>query len=112
MVNKAQWHKDVNGGSVPLLETPKGDIIRESGVIAILADELGGNNGINLFPKDPIQAAKLRLELENFMKFVQPFGALQMSLGKDEALIDKFGVETLNLYEKMCSGDGWLYGTP
>ena len=30
---KAQWHLDANGGASPLLETPAGDLIPESGVI-------------------------------------------------------------------------------
>ena len=32
--NKAQWHKDVNGGLIPVLETPQGDLIPESSVIS------------------------------------------------------------------------------
>lgn len=31
---KAQWHLDFNGGMVPVLETPQGDLIKESGIIA------------------------------------------------------------------------------
>lgn len=31
---KAQWHKDFNNGFVPVLETPEGTLIKESGVIA------------------------------------------------------------------------------
>ena len=32
--DKAQWHVDVNGGMVPLLETPQGEIVKESAIIA------------------------------------------------------------------------------
>jgi glutathione S-transferase len=31
---KAQWHLDFNGGMVPVLETPQGDLIKESAIIA------------------------------------------------------------------------------
>ena len=40
--NKAQWHKDINGGLVPILETPKGDIVNESAVIMQFAMEMAG----------------------------------------------------------------------
>ena len=30
MTTKAQWHIDANGGFLPLMETPDGDIINES----------------------------------------------------------------------------------
>ena len=39
----------------------------------MFAHEQGGENGVNLFPKDPIQAAKLRVDIENYGKFLQPF---------------------------------------
>lgn len=32
--NKAQWHKDLNGGMVPVMETPQGTLIPESGIVA------------------------------------------------------------------------------
>jgi len=36
---KAQWHLDFNGGLVPILENPNGDLIKESGIIAQFAIE-------------------------------------------------------------------------
>jgi glutathione S-transferase len=51
---KAQWHLDFNGGMVPVLETPEGELIKESSVVAMYAHEAGKDNGIDLFPKDPI----------------------------------------------------------
>ena len=47
---KAPWHVEFNGGMVPVLETPSGDLIKESSIIAIFAHELGGKNGVDLFP--------------------------------------------------------------
>jgi glutathione S-transferase len=57
LAQKAQWHLDFNGGAIPILETPEGDLIKESGIIAQLAVELGGDEGVALIPKDPFQAA-------------------------------------------------------
>ena len=41
LTTKAQWHLDTNGGFVPLLETPDGNIIYESAVIMDFASTLG-----------------------------------------------------------------------
>jgi len=30
---KAAWHLEINGGLVPILETPQGDLIVESSII-------------------------------------------------------------------------------
>ena len=61
---KAQWHLDFNNGFVPILETPQGDLIKESGVIAQLACEMHRDKGVDLIPKDAIQAAKMRLQIQ------------------------------------------------
>ena len=34
MNDKKQWHKDINGGMVPILELTDGTLIRESGIVA------------------------------------------------------------------------------
>jgi glutathione S-transferase len=70
---KAQWHLDFNGGLVPILENPQGELIKESGIIAQFAIELGGDEGVALIPKDPFQAAKMRLEIERCSKIIGPF---------------------------------------
>ena len=44
--NKAQWHKDFNGGMVPIMETPHGDMIPESGIVAQYAIEAKPEGGI------------------------------------------------------------------
>ena len=33
LYNKAPWHVEANGGGAPLLETPQGDLIPESGIV-------------------------------------------------------------------------------
>jgi len=43
---KAQWHLDFNGGSVPVLETPQGTLVPESGIIQSWAQEQNPSGGI------------------------------------------------------------------
>ena len=59
--NKGKWHLDLNGGMIPVLETPAGDQIIESGVVALFATEYAADSGLKLIPSDPIQAAKMRV---------------------------------------------------
>jgi glutathione S-transferase len=49
---KAEWHKEINGGLVPLLETPDGAIIFESAVIAEFASSYQGSKGIPVWPHE------------------------------------------------------------
>ena len=100
---------------VPILETPAGDLIRESGVISQLAVELGKDQGVELVPKDPIAAAKMRLEIEAFRNKTSIFWpVIYPAVGTDLVAIDKFGAELLPIWEAMCakySDDKWLFGT-
>jgi len=56
---------------------------------------LGGSDGVELVPKDPIQAAKLRIQIEKFNSTVGPFWPVVMTRGEDDVAIDKFGDVTL-----------------
>ena len=100
---------------VPILETPAGDLIRESGVISQLAVELGKDQGVELVPKDPIAAAKMRLEIEAFRNKTSIFWpVIGPTIGQDPVAIDKFGAELLPIWEAMCakySDNKWLFGT-
>lgn len=60
-----------------------------------MAIELGGSDGVELVPKDPIQAAKLRIQIEKFNSTVGPFWPVVMTRGEDDVAIDKFGDVTL-----------------
>jgi len=105
----------VNGGTVPLLETPAGDLIKESLIISQFAIEQGKDQGLELVPKDPIVAAKMRLDIEAFVSsrvFSRPI--MYPSRGLDNATIDKFKEAGLPLWEAICAKatDGkWLFGT-
>jgi glutathione S-transferase len=64
--NKGKWHLDLNGGMVPVLETPAGDLIIESSVIMAFAHESAPQSGVNLIPSDPVAAAKMRVAMSKF----------------------------------------------
>ncbi len=81
---KAQWHIDFNGGAVPIMETPDGDLIKEINVIADFANEKGQHNGVDLFPRNLTISAKLRVEIERLDKFKGPIIAAQMARGEDK----------------------------
>lgn len=51
LIEKAQWHLDFNGGLVPILETPTGTMINESGFIAEFGNDFAGpDQGLKLWP--------------------------------------------------------------
>ena len=54
---KAQWHLDFNGGFTPILETPSGDLIPESGIVMSYGLEANASGGIQLIPADALEAA-------------------------------------------------------
>jgi len=49
---KAQWHLDFNGGFIPILETPKGEMINESGVLMDFACTYAEGKGLKLWPHE------------------------------------------------------------
>ena len=79
--DKAPWHVEANGGSAPLLETPQGDLIPESGICMQFAQDSNPNGGIQLFPSDPVQAAKLRLRMDKFGKLLPNMFGVILSRG-------------------------------
>lgn len=68
-----------------------------------------------MVPKDPVEAAKMRLEIEGFRNKTSLFWpVIYPSVGTDLTTIDKFGAELLPVWEAMCaktSDDKWLFGT-
>jgi len=83
-----------------------------------LAIELRSNSGIDLIPKDPIAAAKMRLEIEAFNSKANGFWPIiyhNYNIGTDTDVIDKFGAELLPHWEAIAAkatDDKWLFGTP
>jgi glutathione S-transferase len=70
---KAQWHVDLNGGFVPILEFPDGKQLFESRIIMELAEDLGGEAGLPLYPADPVEKAQYKLKMEQFNKYQAGF---------------------------------------
>ena len=112
--DKAPWHLDFNGGFVPILETPAGDLIKESDIIMHFANEQGGKDGLELVPSDPIEAAKMRVEMANFGKALDGAWPLVMKRGEDVEANENFKINTLPKWEALVSKvpEGkWLFGT-
>ena len=57
MSNKAQWHTDLNSGTIPICEFPDGTMLYETRVLLELANDIGKDKGLELYSKDPLVAA-------------------------------------------------------
>ena len=65
LVKEAQWHLDLNGGFVPILEIQSGRLIPESKIIMAFAEE-STQEGLTLVPKDPLLAVDMRVAMAKF----------------------------------------------
>ena len=77
-----------------------------------LAIELGQNKGVDLVPRDPFAAAKMRLEIERLQPLLNGFYGVYMTRGEDpekNALL----IPTLAEFARMIKkADGkFLFGT-
>ena len=63
MFQKPQWFKDINGGFIPMMEFPNGDIYWESNLLCELIEDAYPNQGYSLLPKDPFERTKLKLTM-------------------------------------------------
>jgi glutathione S-transferase len=119
---KAKWHLEFNEGLVPILETPKGDLIPESGFIAQFAsDYTDDNQGILLWPNEgkPKSDNNLALETAKHRIFIQKFDKLMLS-GFYGAYLSNFCDEEKNknlinvlnkaeeLFKIQMNGSEWL----
>jgi glutathione S-transferase len=59
--DKTQWHIDLNGGTVPILELPSGDVIYDSKILMEYINDAYPNQGYCMLPVDPLQRAHMRL---------------------------------------------------
>ena len=64
---KTPWHLDINKGLVPILETPQGDLIYESGVLIDLIEETNKDKGYPLYPSDPFKKAQMKLDHDKYL---------------------------------------------
>lgn len=111
--NKSQWHHDLNGGMVPVLETPAGDLIIESGVIMAFAQEYAPEIGVNLIPKDPIAAAKMRVAMAKFDSTMSSVWDVFGTRYEDVDKIKACRENSLAKWEALAqvASDKWLQGT-
>ena len=79
-----------------MLETPKGDLIAESAIVAQFAMDMGKGKGLMLWPSEgkendqdaATESAKHRLFMIAFDKFLPVFFPVLMTLFKDEEKIN------------------------
>jgi len=88
---KDSYKKSQNAsGEVPTVVSSKGDIVMESEIAAEYLDAVG-QDGNRLMPEDPVQAAKVRLQMKKFNDVVAPCYQLLMNgdaaTDKDKAAV-------------------------
>lgn len=66
--DKAQWHIDLNGGRVPVIELPDGQTVHDSRICIDFAHDYAPG-GIEFYSKDPVKAAHQRLAIMEFAQF-------------------------------------------
>ena len=114
--SKAGWHTEFNGGMIPVLEVPSGQLIPESQVIADYALQVAGSEqGIKLIPDDPVQAALMRAKMAEFDSKILSFsfGIYFAKYSAGEAM-DKYVANAVPWNEALCpevGSDKWLFGT-
>lgn len=61
---KAEWHKNFNGGFIPVLESPDGTMINESAVIANFACDFARGQGLPLWPHEAAPEGDVAAHME------------------------------------------------
>ncbi|TNV76451.1 hypothetical protein FGO68_gene12864 [Halteria grandinella] len=61
--DKPQWHQEIEGGTIPLLELPAGEILKDSKVLMEYVEETYKNQGYSTLPPDAKLRAKLRMSI-------------------------------------------------
>ena len=65
LLNKAKWHVDFNGGLIPVLETPAGDMINESAVVQGFAvDFAPKDQGLKLWPHEAAEPGNVQASVK------------------------------------------------
>ena len=124
LVEKAQWHLDFNGGFLPVLETPAGAMINESGFIAEFANSFAGpDQGLKLWPHEaaPLGDVEANMETGQHKLFAQKwdkitfgpfFGAFLAKFEdeeKNKAMKDML-ISLEAMLVKQMNGANWLSG--
>ena len=88
LTTKTKWHMAINGGLVPILEFPDGQIIYESKVLMDLTEELYQDQGYNLFPKDLYEKAKMRIAIAQVENLGWGYFSAVLNKNYDDAIFD------------------------
>ncbi|CDW89121.1 glutathione transferase omega-1 [Stylonychia lemnae] len=97
--NKAKWHVDVNGGTLPFVELPSGQFLLESRIIQDFANDYAKDQGLELYSKNAVVAAQQRLLMEKIGSFTSAFFPLYRSRGEDPEMIKTYAAVTLKEME-------------
>jgi len=102
MSKKTEWHKEWNGGQVPVLETQDGRIVIESQIIMHYINEKYPEQGLKLWPLDPEEALRYRLAGTKINGFMGPFFGIFMKKSFSEETVKPF-VATMTQFENWFS---------
>lgn len=82
---KTAWHLAINGGLVPVWETPEGTIITESKVLMEYAEEAYPTQGYSLLPDDAVKRAFMRLGTA----LIDPLGGIWFTIYMKKAYFEE-----------------------
>jgi glutathione S-transferase len=121
--DKAQWHKDFNGGLVPILESPDGTMVNESAIISQFAVEYAkAEDGLKLWPSEGktqdiaacMLTGKHKLLMLEFDKFMGAFWGAYVSRFTDDEKINTMIESNVKLeawFKKNIGNGKFLNGT-
>ena len=98
---------------MPVLETPQGELFGESGHLVQFALEAGAGKGLDLIPKDPILALRMRKAMEEFDRLKVSIFPVFGTRGQDNDKIDAFAatLHKHNDFAAFVDQGKWLMGT-
>jgi glutathione S-transferase len=84
---KPQWIIDINGGFLPILELPNGELLYESKLIMdYLEEEFPETDGYSLLPTTPLERCKMKMLIS---RLVDPMLPLIMKMADKSGPSDK-----------------------
>eukprot|EP00347_Sterkiella_histriomuscorum_P017638 403348572 len=98
---KTEWHKEINGGLVPIYEMPDGTVLLESKILMDFAEEAFPDQGYSTLPSDPVLRAKLRLAIPLSEQLFSAFYTMFMKKTFDEQ-------DTKNIKAKLQAMEDFL----
>jgi glutathione S-transferase len=111
LLDKAEWHKEFNGGMVPILENTDGTLVPESGIVQNFGLQVGGDKGCELIPSDPWKAADMRVKMEKFGSTLSPLWPLLKSRFLCANIWQEFlAAGAMDKWNEMCSNGKFLLG--